>query len=151
MRPVNANISYIPADARWPYVQTWSFGVQQDLGGNNLIDISYNGNHSSTLPIVSDFNQAFANLSIQKLGIQARRPLQNYHLGEPGRYRNIQCARREVPASLLFRPLLPEFFYLVEGARKFRATAGIRVWLLRGQSSKYTESCGRTWTIEFRY
>ncbi len=29
---VNANISYIPADTRWPYVQTWFFGIQQDLG-----------------------------------------------------------------------------------------------------------------------
>ncbi len=75
---VNANISYIPAGTRWPYVQTWFFGVQQDLGHSNLIDISYDGNHSSRLPIVADYNQAFPNLPGQTLGIQARRPLQDF-------------------------------------------------------------------------
>ncbi|MDQ2839737.1 MAG: TonB-dependent receptor, partial [Acidobacteriota bacterium] len=67
---VNANISYIPADTRWPYVQTWFFGVQQDLGNSDLLDVSYNGNHSSRLPIVSDYNQANPNLPGQTLGIQ---------------------------------------------------------------------------------
>lgn len=75
---VNANVSYIPADTRWPYVQTWFFGVQRDLGKNNLLDISYNGNHSSRLPIVSDYNQANPNVPGRTLGIQPRRPLQNF-------------------------------------------------------------------------
>ena len=75
---VNANISYIPADTRWPYVQTWFLGVQQDLGKNNVLEVGYSGNHSSRLPIVSDYNQALPNLPGGTLGIQPRRPLQNF-------------------------------------------------------------------------
>jgi hypothetical protein len=76
--PVNANIAYIPANTRWPYVQTWFFGVQQELPGNNLIDVSYNGNHGVRMPIIADYNQAFPNQPGQTLGIQARRPLQGF-------------------------------------------------------------------------
>src|SRR5882757_993592 len=56
--PVNANISYIPKDTRWPYVQAWFLSVQRELPGNSLIEIGYNGNHSSRLPIIADYNQA---------------------------------------------------------------------------------------------
>jgi hypothetical protein len=76
--PVNANISYIPADTRWPYVQTWYFGVQQELTRSTIFEIAYNGNHSSRLPIIADYNQAFPNLPGQSLGIQARRPIQSF-------------------------------------------------------------------------
>jgi hypothetical protein len=76
--PVNANISYIPRDTRWPYVQTWFFGIQQNLGKSNVLEVAYNGNHSSRLPIVSDYNQAFPNAPGQTLGIQPRRPLQGF-------------------------------------------------------------------------
>jgi hypothetical protein len=76
--PVNANIAYIPADTRWPYVQTWFFGVQQQLFKNTILELAYNGNHSSRLPIIADYNQAYPNLSGQSLGIQARRPIQSF-------------------------------------------------------------------------
>jgi hypothetical protein len=76
--PVNANISYIPADTRWPYVQTWYFGIQQQLPGNSLLEVSYNGNHGVRLPILGDYNQAFPNLPGQTLGIQVRRPIPTF-------------------------------------------------------------------------
>ena len=60
--PVNANISYIPKDTRWPYVQTWFLSVQRELDGNSLIEVGYNGNHSSRLPIIADYNQALPNV-----------------------------------------------------------------------------------------
>lgn len=75
---INANISYIPRDTRWPYVQTWFLGIQQDLGKNNLLEVAYNGNHSSRLPIVADFNQAYPNLPGATLGVQPRRPLPGF-------------------------------------------------------------------------
>jgi hypothetical protein len=76
--PVNANISYIPADTRWPYVQTWFFGIQQALTKNSFVELSYTGNHSSRLPIVADYNQAFPNALGQTTGIQPRRPIQSF-------------------------------------------------------------------------
>jgi hypothetical protein len=76
--PVNANISYIPADTRWPYVQTWFFGVQQQVAKDTILELGYSGNHSSRLPIIADYNQAFPNVSTQTLGVQARRPDQSF-------------------------------------------------------------------------
>lgn len=76
--PVNANISYIPADTRWPYVQTWYFGIQQEVLKNTILEVAYNGNHSSRLPILADYNQAFPNAPGGALGVQARRPNQSF-------------------------------------------------------------------------
>lgn len=76
--PVNANISYIPRDTRWPYVQAWFFSIQRELPGDSLIEIGYNGNHSSRLPILADYNQALPNVGSATLGIQARRPNQAF-------------------------------------------------------------------------
>ena len=76
--PVNANISYIPADTRWPYVQTWFFGIQQALTKNSVVELAYTGNHSSRLPIIADYNQAFPNAPGQTPGIQPRRPNQTF-------------------------------------------------------------------------
>ncbi|HUI57185.1 MAG TPA: TonB-dependent receptor [Bryobacteraceae bacterium] len=76
--PVNANIAYIPANTRWPYVQTWFVSIQRELMKDTVVELTYSGNHSSRLPIVSDYNQAVANLPGQTLGIQARRPDQSF-------------------------------------------------------------------------
>ena len=76
--PVNANIAYIPANTRWPYVQTWFLSVQREIVKNTVLELTYSGNHSSRLPIVADYNQAFPNLSGQTLGIQPRRPDQSF-------------------------------------------------------------------------
>lgn len=76
--PVNSNISFIPADTRWPYVQTWFFSVQQQLAKNTILELAYNGNHSSRLPILADYNQALPNLPGRTLGVGARRPISNF-------------------------------------------------------------------------
>ena len=75
---MNANVASIPADTRWPHVQTWFFGVQQEITKNSVFELSYSGNHSSRLPIVADYNEAFPNLPGQALGIQARRQDQSF-------------------------------------------------------------------------
>jgi hypothetical protein len=76
--PVNANISYIPRDTRWPYIQTWFLSVQRELPHNTVVELTYSGNHSSRLPIVADYNQALPNQPGQSLGIQPRRPDQSF-------------------------------------------------------------------------
>ncbi len=76
--PVNANIAYIPANTRWPRVQTYFFAVQRELSGNSVIEVSYSGNHSTRLPIIADYNQAYPNQPGQTLGVQARRPDQSF-------------------------------------------------------------------------
>lgn len=76
--PVQANVSYIPRDTRWPYVQTWFLGIQRELPYNWVVEIGYTGNHSLRLPILGDYNQAVPNQPGQSLGIQARRPIQTF-------------------------------------------------------------------------
>jgi hypothetical protein len=76
--PVTANITYIPKNLRWPYVQTWFFAVQQEILKDTVLEIAYTGNHSLRVPIIGDYNQAFPNQPGQSLGIQARRPLSGF-------------------------------------------------------------------------
>jgi hypothetical protein len=76
--PVNANISYIPKDTRWPYVQTWFLSVQRELIKDTVLEVAYNGNHGSRLPIIADYNQALPNAPGATLGIQPRRPDQSF-------------------------------------------------------------------------
>jgi hypothetical protein len=76
--PVNANVAYIPADTRWPYVQTWFASVQRELAKKWVIEVGYTGSHSLRLPIISDYNEALPNQPGQTLGTQARRPNQTF-------------------------------------------------------------------------
>jgi len=76
--PVQANVSYIPRDTRWPYVQTWFLGIQRELLRSWVVEIGYTGNHSLRLPVLGDYNQAYPNQPGQSLGIQARRPIQSF-------------------------------------------------------------------------
>jgi hypothetical protein len=76
--PVNANISYIPKDTRWPYVQTWFLSVQREIVKDTVVEIGYTGNHGSRLPIIADYNQALPNAPGGTLGIQPRRPNQAF-------------------------------------------------------------------------
>lgn len=76
--PVNANISYIPANTRWPYVQSWFASVQREFTKDTMVEIAYTGNHSLRLPILGDYNQALPNAPGGALGIQPRRPDQAF-------------------------------------------------------------------------
>jgi Carboxypeptidase regulatory-like domain/TonB dependent receptor/TonB-dependent Receptor Plug Domain len=76
--PANSNVVYIPPDSRWPYIQTWFLGVQQQLTQSTVIELSYNGNHSLRLPILGDYNQAAPNAVGVALGVQARRPIPSF-------------------------------------------------------------------------
>ena len=76
--PINSNNDYIPADTRWPYVQSWVVSIQRELMKNTVLELAYNGNHSLRLPIIGDYNQAAPNLPGATLGVQARRPDQSF-------------------------------------------------------------------------
>jgi hypothetical protein len=75
---INSNVDYIPANTRWPYIQSWLFSIQRELTSNTLLEVAYNGNHSLRLPIIADYNQAYPNLPGQTLGVQARRPIPTF-------------------------------------------------------------------------
>ncbi len=76
--PIVSNIDYIPANTRWPYIQSWFLSVQRELTKDTVLELAYNGNHSLRLPIIADYNQANQNLPGQTLGVQARRPIQSF-------------------------------------------------------------------------
>ena len=59
--PVTSNNLYVPADTRWPMIQSWVFSIQREINRNTVIEVAYNGNHSTRLPIIGDWNQAAPN------------------------------------------------------------------------------------------
>ena len=76
--PINSNVVYIPSNTRSPYIQTWFFGVQQQIYKDTTLEVDYNGNHSLRLPILGDYNQAVPNVVGGTLGVQARRPIPSF-------------------------------------------------------------------------
>jgi hypothetical protein len=76
--PVTTNNDYIPADTRWPMIQSWVVSVQRELRRDTVVEVAYNGNHSSRLPIIGDYNQAAPNAPGGTLGVQARRPIPSF-------------------------------------------------------------------------
>ena len=76
--PINSNNDYIPANTRWPYIQSWVLSIQREIFKDTLVELAYNGNHSLRLPILGDYNQAAVNLPGAALGVQARRPDQSF-------------------------------------------------------------------------
>ncbi|MFB3854746.1 MAG: carboxypeptidase regulatory-like domain-containing protein [Vicinamibacterales bacterium] len=47
----------IRSDIRQPYVQSWTVGVQRDIGGGRAIEIRYNGNRTRNLWLAMDINE----------------------------------------------------------------------------------------------
>jgi hypothetical protein len=86
--PVNSNVVYIPPNSKWPMIQNRFVSVQREITKSTLVEIAYNGNHSTRLPILADYNQANVNavtatcnppaITSGCLGVQARRPIPTY-------------------------------------------------------------------------
>jgi hypothetical protein len=85
--PINTNNDYIPANTRWPYIQSWFLSVQREIMKDTVLEVAYNGNHSLRLPILGDYNQAVPNpvtatcnatVTSGCLSVQARRPDQSF-------------------------------------------------------------------------
>jgi hypothetical protein len=76
--PALSNVVYTPPDSKWPRIQTWMFSLQHELGWNSLIEVAYNGNHSTHLPIIADYNQAAPNPAGQTIAYTARVPIPSF-------------------------------------------------------------------------
>jgi len=53
-------------------IQNWFFSVQRQLPKNTVLELAYNGNHSTRLPIIADYNQAAPNQPAKAWGDGAR-------------------------------------------------------------------------------
>ena len=76
--PALSNVVYTPPDSKWPMIQNWFLSVQRELPKNTVIEVAYNGNHSTRLPIIADYNQAAPNQPGQSLGVAARVPIPTF-------------------------------------------------------------------------
>jgi hypothetical protein len=76
--PITTNNDYIPANTRWPMIQSWVVSLQREIRRDTVIEVAYNGNHSSRLPIIGDYNQSNPNAPGGTLSVQARRPIQSF-------------------------------------------------------------------------
>jgi hypothetical protein len=59
-------------------IQSYMVSLQREVLKDTVIEISYNGNRSSRLPILGDYNQSAPNAPGGTLGVQARRPIQTF-------------------------------------------------------------------------
>jgi hypothetical protein len=76
--PITSNVDYVDPNTRWPMVQNWLLSFQRQITSSTVLEVAYNGNHTTRLPIIADYNQANPNLPGASLGVQARRPIQGF-------------------------------------------------------------------------
>jgi len=76
--PITTNVDYVDPNTKWPMLQSWLVSVQREITRDTVVEIAYNGNHSTRLPIIADYNQAVPNAPGASLGVQARRPIQSF-------------------------------------------------------------------------
>ncbi|HEX4277071.1 MAG TPA: TonB-dependent receptor [Bryobacteraceae bacterium] len=75
---ITSNVDYVDPNTRWPMVQSWLLSIQKEVLRNTVVEIAYNGNQNTRLPIIADYNQAVPNVPGASLGVQARRPDQAF-------------------------------------------------------------------------
>ena len=76
--PALSNVVYTPPDSKWPHIQTWMVSVQRELPLDTVLELSYNGNHSTRLPIIADYNQAAPNPAGQTIPYTQRVPIPSF-------------------------------------------------------------------------
>ncbi|MGA7240242.1 MAG: TonB-dependent receptor, partial [Bryobacteraceae bacterium] len=76
--PLVSNVDYIPANSPWPMIQNWFLSLQRELAKDTVLEIAYNGNHSTRLPIIADYNQAAPNQPGGTLTYQQRAPVPGF-------------------------------------------------------------------------
>jgi hypothetical protein len=75
--PAKSNITYIPRDLKWPYVESYFFSVQRELVKDLVLDVSYVGNQSKRLPVIGDYNAALPGPG-GAATLAGRRPVSGY-------------------------------------------------------------------------
>jgi hypothetical protein len=76
--PANSNVVYTPPNSKWPRIQNWMFSVQRQLPKNVVLEVAYNGNQSTHLPIIADYNQAAPNPPGQTIPYTQRVPIPSF-------------------------------------------------------------------------
>ena len=79
--PANVTSRYIPKNFKTGYLQSYFYGVQQELGGGWLMDLSYIGNKGTHFQILADYNQAtpcVAATGVTCGNLASRRPVQGF-------------------------------------------------------------------------
>jgi hypothetical protein len=76
--PKTARVNFIPRDFRTPYVQSWHFTIQRQLGHNMLLEAAYVGTHGTKLMILGDWNQARPSALGETLTVDQRRPIPGF-------------------------------------------------------------------------
>ncbi len=78
--PLNVTSRYIDPNFKTGYVQSYFLGIQRQLPGNVLLDISYVGNKSTHLQLLADYNQATPCLTTTGTctAYQSRRPVPTF-------------------------------------------------------------------------
>jgi len=51
------NVTSIPTETSWPYVQQWSFSIEHELPGNTLASVAYVGSKGTHLTVALEANQ----------------------------------------------------------------------------------------------
>ena len=76
--PALSNVVYTPPNSPWPMIQNWMLSVQRQLPADTVLELSYNGNQSTHLPIIADYNQAAPNAAGQTIAYTARVPIPTF-------------------------------------------------------------------------
>jgi hypothetical protein len=76
--PANSNVVYTPPNSKWPRIQNWMFSVQRELPKDTVLEVAYNGNQSTHLPIIADYNQAAPNPPGQTIPYTQRVPIPSF-------------------------------------------------------------------------
>ena len=101
--------------------------MQRQLARNTVLEVGYNGNHSTRLPIIADYNQARPNAPGATLSAsRPAGPIPTFGAitwVDPAGSNNYNGMSVALRTSLLARTLLPEFVHLVEGPRRLRTGA----------------------------
>jgi hypothetical protein len=77
-QPALSNVVYTPPNSPWPMIQNWMVSVQRQLPMDTIFELSYNGNQSTHLPIIADYNQAAPNPAGQTIAYTARVPIPTF-------------------------------------------------------------------------
>ena len=128
------------------------FSVQRQLPKNTVLEVAYNGNHSTRLPIIADYNQAAPNPAGQTIPYTQRVPIPTFGpitwLDPAGiKHYNGLSARleRRFSKGLYILNSFPG-----ERPGRFLSRRSILRRLLPGESPEYFQPGGGKRAVEFR-
>jgi len=97
--PTNSNNDYIPANTRWPYIQSWLFSIEREIFKDTVLEVAYNGNHSLRLPIFGGGTRSPARSPIHPAHSSHHEPSWLPAAPTPPSRFPVASARRSAPAG----------------------------------------------------